>query len=58
MIQDTAQRGFTLSNKTRSVERGRFEARWLVKEERGRKEKKENMEKQDGASGMDSEVDE
>lgn len=48
------QQGLTPSNKTK---RTRTEAGWLVREER-RTEIKESMDKQDGASGMDSEVDE
>lgn len=52
MIKDIAQRGLTLlSNNTKSTKRKRIEAGWLVKEER-RGEKKENMDKQDVASGM------
>lgn len=40
-----------MSNNTKSTKRKRIEAGWLVKEER-RGEKKENMDKQDVASGM------
>lgn len=57
MIRDTVQRGLNESNKTKGTERRRIEAGWLGEEER-RREKKDNMDKQDGASGMDSEVDE